>query len=29
MTNRDKLLDLNRETDEQTQRLRMMNRVAN
>lgn len=29
MSNREKMLDLNRETEDQTNRLRMMNRVAN
>lgn len=29
MTNRDRMLDLNREAEDQTNRLRMMNRVAN
>lgn len=28
MTNRDRQLDLNRETEDQTNRIRMMNRVA-
>jgi hypothetical protein len=29
MTNRDRLLDLNRDAEDQTNRLRMMNRVVN
>lgn len=29
MSNKEKMLDLNRETEDQTNRLRMMNRVAN